>query len=78
MCYLVECKTCNKTSWKGCGNHLPDLYNRIEKGKHCTCRPWPGVVVVPLQDSADMKTAPPSMANSKSSVPKGKTIDKKA
>ncbi|KAG5223202.1 hypothetical protein IMY05_C1213000200 [Salix suchowensis] len=33
-----------KNSWGGCSNHLTALYARIEKGKQCMCRPWPGVL----------------------------------
>ncbi|POO02641.1 hypothetical protein TorRG33x02_016270 [Trema orientale] len=50
MCYKVECQTCKKYTWGGCGKHLPSLYNSIEKGKHCQCRSWPGVVI-PTQGS---------------------------
>lgn len=45
MCYKVLCKQCGKYTWGGCGDHLKAIYPTIEKGKHCTCRPWPGVVV---------------------------------
>ncbi|CAK9185784.1 unnamed protein product, partial [Ilex paraguariensis] len=54
MCSRVECKQCGKTSWRGCGKHLTTLFAGIEKGKHCMCRPWPGVVV-----SSEMVTEQP-------------------
>lgn len=43
MCFKVDCKQCHKSTWSGCGKHVASVYNSIEKGKHCTCRPWPGV-----------------------------------
>ncbi|KAL7141278.1 hypothetical protein ABFS83_08G042800 [Erythranthe nasuta] len=45
MCYRVDCKKCGKYSWGGCGKHLTTLYANIEKGKHCICKSWPGVVI---------------------------------
>ncbi|KAL0535930.1 hypothetical protein IC582_024860 [Cucumis melo] len=68
MCMLVVCKDCSKYTWKGCGRHLPGLYKSVEKGKHCHCRPWPGVVVPP-EDVPGLK---PSNVQS-SSVSTGKT-----
>jgi len=40
MCYKVEC---SKFTWNGCGKHVAAVYEGIEKGKHCSCKPWPGV-----------------------------------
>ncbi|KAK9064851.1 hypothetical protein SSX86_016233 [Deinandra increscens subsp. villosa] len=45
MCYKVACKKCGNYGWGGCGEHLKPLYASIEKGKHCMCRSWPGVVI---------------------------------
>ncbi|KAM7506949.1 hypothetical protein LguiA_017402 [Lonicera macranthoides] len=50
MCYRVDCNKCGKYSWGGCGKHLTTLSASIEKGKHCLCRPWPGVSI-PSDDS---------------------------
>jgi len=55
MCYRVECKQCKKYSWGGCGKHLATLYASIDKGKHCLCKSWPGVVV-PTEESATEQT----------------------
>nr|KYP66690.1 hypothetical protein KK1_012995 [Cajanus cajan] len=44
MCYRVECRSCKKYTWGGCGRHLSTLYASINEGMHCTCRSWPGVV----------------------------------
>ncbi|KAM3305120.1 hypothetical protein P3S67_011986 [Capsicum chacoense] len=43
MCYEVKCSSCGKTSWGGCGRHVPSVYNRIPEGQHCQCKNWPGV-----------------------------------
>ncbi|KAJ8770610.1 hypothetical protein K2173_021257 [Erythroxylum novogranatense] len=45
MCFKVDCSQCGKYSWGGCGKHLSAVYANIEKGKHCMCRSWPGVVM---------------------------------
>ncbi|KAL8471980.1 hypothetical protein ACS0TY_029280 [Phlomoides rotata] len=47
MCFRVDCKECGKYSWVGCGKHLTTIYANIEKGKHCMCKSWPGVVIPP-------------------------------
>ncbi|GKV33472.1 hypothetical protein SLEP1_g41987 [Rubroshorea leprosula] len=46
MCYEVKCSTCGKTTWGGCGRHVPSVYKRIPEGQHCLCRDWPGVTGV--------------------------------
>ncbi|KAL7175743.1 hypothetical protein ACSBR2_029350 [Camellia fascicularis] len=43
MCYEVKCSTCGKTSWGGCGRHVPSVYKRVPEGQHCQCKEWPGV-----------------------------------
>ncbi|KAK7406615.1 hypothetical protein VNO78_08244 [Psophocarpus tetragonolobus] len=45
MCYRVECRSCGRYTWGGCGRHLTTLYSSIDQGMHCTCRSWPGVVM---------------------------------
>ncbi|KAG5624038.1 hypothetical protein H5410_009256 [Solanum commersonii] len=55
MCYRVDCKKCGKYSWGGCGKHLSTLYGSIEQGKHCNCRPWPGVVMPSSQTTTQNK-----------------------
>ncbi|KAJ9669929.1 hypothetical protein PVL29_026474 [Vitis rotundifolia] len=45
MCFRQDCKQCGKYTWGGCGKHLDTLYASIDKGKHCMCRSWPGVVI---------------------------------
>ncbi|TVU49335.1 hypothetical protein EJB05_00643, partial [Eragrostis curvula] len=43
MCKKAECSKCGKFTWNGCGKHVAAVYDDIEKGKHCSCKPWPGV-----------------------------------
>ncbi|KAK1299727.1 hypothetical protein QJS10_CPB13g00142 [Acorus calamus] len=52
MCFQVDCTQCGKVTWTGCGKHVPSVYSGIEKGRHCTCRPWPGVVLPADNDTA--------------------------
>jgi hypothetical protein len=40
MCKKAECSKCG-FSWNG--KHVASVYESIEKGKHCACKPWPGV-----------------------------------
>lgn len=37
MCRAVSCKSCNKTTWAGCGNHVDDVMRHIPKAQRCTC-----------------------------------------
>ncbi|KAJ6916124.1 hypothetical protein NC652_018725 [Populus alba x Populus x berolinensis] len=64
MCYRVTCKQCNKYSWGGCGNHLAAVYAGIEKGKHCMCKPWPGVVILAEETAAEQQPYRALSANS--------------
>ncbi|KAG6766883.1 hypothetical protein POTOM_028060 [Populus tomentosa] len=64
MCYRVTCKQCNKYSWGGCGNHLAAVYAGIEKGKHCMCKPWPGVVILAEETAAKQQPYRALSANS--------------
>ncbi|OVA18608.1 hypothetical protein BVC80_1831g158 [Macleaya cordata] len=68
MCFRVECKQCGKYSWSGCGDHVASLYANIEKGKHCMCRSWPGVVV-PTETET---TAPKQQSGGASASESGK------
>ncbi|XP_071674820.1 uncharacterized protein [Lolium perenne] len=43
MCYQVKCGTCGKSTWAGCGRHVPSVHRQIPEGQHCACRDWPGV-----------------------------------
>ncbi|KAF2739483.1 hypothetical protein EJ04DRAFT_426679 [Polyplosphaeria fusca] len=39
MCYQAKCSTCNKTTWWGCGKHIPGVMNDIPEDQWCTCEP---------------------------------------
>jgi len=35
----AACSSCGKTSWFGCGNHIPGVLDNIPAGEWCTCAP---------------------------------------
>jgi len=37
MCYPVECPSCHKTTWAGCGEHVADVKAAVPSGQWCTC-----------------------------------------
>ena len=37
MCRAVKCRSCGKTTWAGCGNHVQDVMRHIPKSERCTC-----------------------------------------
>ncbi|KAE8099972.1 hypothetical protein FH972_017911 [Carpinus fangiana] len=43
MCYQMKCEACGKTTWAGCGKHVPSVYKLVPEGQRCLCREWPGV-----------------------------------
>ncbi|CAK9863494.1 unnamed protein product [Sphagnum jensenii] len=55
MCYAVECKQCGKTTWAGCGRHVPEVYKSIPQHKVCLCKDWPGISF-PEQTSEEKTT----------------------
>ncbi|KAJ1266155.1 hypothetical protein BS78_08G129300 [Paspalum vaginatum] len=55
MCKKVECSKCGKYTWNGCGKHAAAVYEDIEKGKHCSCKPWPGVDTKPEGSTSPAK-----------------------
>lgn len=57
MCFKVECSQWKKFPWKGCGKHVANVYGSIEQGKHCTCRPWPGVNVKSGTENSNPKAS---------------------
>lgn len=36
MCRAVTCKTCNKTTWAGCGQHVADVKRTVPANQWCT------------------------------------------
>ncbi|GKT97801.1 hypothetical protein FLAG1_00199 [Fusarium langsethiae] len=39
MCKKATCGTCNKTSWWGCGSHIPSVMDTIPDSDRCACEP---------------------------------------
>ena len=37
MCRPVTCKTCGKTTWAGCGQHVAQVKAGVPAGQWCTC-----------------------------------------
>lgn len=35
MCHAVQCKTCGKTTWSGCGNHVDGVKARVPAAQWC-------------------------------------------
>jgi hypothetical protein len=39
MCYAVTCKTCGKTTWAGCGQHVADVKRSVTASQWCPGHP---------------------------------------
>ncbi len=39
MCRAVTCKTCGKTSWAGCGQHIAQVKAGVPAGQWCPGHP---------------------------------------
>ncbi|KAK4197171.1 hypothetical protein QBC40DRAFT_181740 [Triangularia verruculosa] len=39
MCHRSECISCHKTTWTGCGHHIPNIMDNIPREEWCTCTP---------------------------------------
>ena len=37
MCFRVNCLTCGLITYRGCGNHIEQVYYKIDKSKICQC-----------------------------------------
>lgn len=35
MCRAVTCKTCGKTTWAGCGEHVDQVMKKVPAGQRC-------------------------------------------
>ncbi len=35
MCSPVRCRTCGKTTWSGCGQHVAQVKARVPAGQWC-------------------------------------------
>lgn len=38
MCYPVNCPSCSKVTWGGCGMHVDAVMASVPKEQQCTCR----------------------------------------
>lgn len=39
MCRPATCKTCGKTTWAGCGQHVDQVMSNVPTGQRCTGHP---------------------------------------
>lgn len=39
MCRAVRCKTCGKTTWAGCGDHVDQVLATVPPGDRCPGHP---------------------------------------
>ncbi len=35
MCRAVTCRTCGKTTWAGCGQHVDEVLRNVPKAQRC-------------------------------------------
>lgn len=35
MCHAVRCRTCQRTTWAGCGSHVAAVKARVPAGQWC-------------------------------------------
>lgn len=35
MCYAVTCRTCGKTTWSGCGQHVDQVMGGVPAAQRC-------------------------------------------
>lgn len=38
MCRKVECQSCNKHTWAGCGKHIEQILKDIPIEERCKCK----------------------------------------
>jgi len=38
MCQRVQCSTCNKPTYAGCGRHVEQVLGNVPKEQRCKCR----------------------------------------
>lgn len=39
MCYPVQCRSCGKTTWSGCGMHVDDVMRNVPAAQRCSGHP---------------------------------------
>ncbi|KAH7026524.1 uncharacterized protein B0I36DRAFT_330813 [Microdochium trichocladiopsis] len=64
MCMKASCSVCGKTSWFGCGAHIPGVLDAIPNDQWCTCTPKVEVGAKEYPPKAGTGTATSSTAAS--------------
>ncbi|HEV7205995.1 MAG TPA: hypothetical protein VGN18_15410 [Jatrophihabitans sp.] len=39
MCSPARCRSCGKTTWRGCGRHVDAVMAHVPSDQRCTCAP---------------------------------------
>ena len=39
MCRPTTCRTCTKTTWAGCGQHVDQVMSGVPRTQRCDCEP---------------------------------------
>ncbi|KAF1983569.1 hypothetical protein K402DRAFT_338176 [Aulographum hederae CBS 113979] len=39
MCMKATCTNCQKSSWYGCGSHIPSVMDAVPEAERCVCEP---------------------------------------
>ncbi|KAF2800577.1 hypothetical protein K505DRAFT_263537 [Melanomma pulvis-pyrius CBS 109.77] len=39
MCRKASCGNCHKTTWWGCGQHIPGVMSNVPSSEWCVCSP---------------------------------------
>ncbi|KAK2623927.1 hypothetical protein QTJ16_006561 [Diplocarpon rosae] len=39
MCMKTTCAKCQKTTWFGCGLHIPSVLDGVAEEERCSCEP---------------------------------------
>ncbi|CAK1366967.1 hypothetical protein CB0940_10316 [Cercospora beticola] len=39
MCKQAVCGSCQKTTWWGCGSHVPMVMDTVPEAERCSCEP---------------------------------------
>ena len=55
MCYPVQCPTCGKTGWGGCGEHVDAVMQNVPVARRCSCR---ADFITAGQDHAELRGDP--------------------
>lgn len=37
MCSPTTCRSCSKTTWTGCGQHVDQVMRNVPAARQCTC-----------------------------------------